>query len=116
MIRRTIGEVLARGLHDDRVRGIVSVTRVAVAADLTAATIHVSVLPAAHARLVLRGLRHAAPRIRAELARRVQMRRIPRLSFELDESLKRQADLDAALADAREQGSAGPEPQPEPGP
>ncbi len=113
-IRRGIGAVLLRGLGDERIRGLVSVTRVAVAPDLRTATVHVSVLPQEHAALTLHGLNRAAPRIQAELARHVQLRRTPRLKFELDDSLKKQAALDAALAEARAAGDgpagSGPEP------
>ncbi len=101
VIRRAVGSALSRGLHDRRVRGLISVTDVTVDKDLGEATVHVSVLPAEHAQLTLHGLQHAAPRLRAQLGKSLSLRRIPRLQFRLDDSLKKQAEFDRALGEAR---------------
>ncbi|MHC4415406.1 MAG: 30S ribosome-binding factor RbfA [Planctomycetota bacterium] len=114
LIRKAVQNTLSRGLHDDRVRGLISVTKVSVGADLAQATVHVSVMPEEYAELTLQGLRHAAPRLRAELGRAVRLRRTPRLSFELDQSIKKQAALDAALVEARRlEGRPSPSDPPE---
>ncbi len=102
LIQRAVQSALSRGLHDDRVRGLISVTKVEVSPDLANATVYVSVLPAERAELTLHGLRHAASRIRSQVAGAVSLRRVPRLAFSLDHSLKKQAEVDAALAEARE--------------
>ncbi len=104
LIRRAVQTALSRGLHDPRIRGLISVTKVLVGEDLSQASIYVSVLPAEHGELTLHGLRHAASRIRAQVGRAVRLRHIPRLSFHLDDSIKMQARLDAALAEARGNG------------
>ncbi len=101
VIRRAVGSELSRGLHDRRVKGLISVTDVTVGKDLAEATVHVSVLPAEHAQLTLHGLQHAAPRLRARLGKSLSLRRIPRLRFRLDDSLKRQAEFDRALGEVR---------------
>ena len=93
--------VLSRGLHDPRVRGLVSVTKVDVDGALKNAAIYVSVLPQEYADLTVRGLQHAAPRMQSQLSKTVRMRRTPKLTFHVDESLKKQAEFDAALAEAR---------------
>ena len=102
LIQRAVQSTLSRGLHDERVRGLISVTKVEVSSDLANATVYVSVMPAERAELTLHGLRHAAGRIRSRVAGAVSLRRVPRLAFALDDSLKKQAALDAALAEARE--------------
>ena len=104
LIRRAVQTALSRGLHDPRIRGLISVTKVLIGEDLSQASVYVSVLPAEHAELTLHGLRHATSRIRAQLGRAVRLRHIPRLSFHLDDSIKMQARLDAALAEARGDG------------
>jgi len=101
VIRRAVGLELSRGLHDRRVKGLISVTDVTVDKDLGEATVHVSVLPAEYAKLTLHGLQHAAPRLRALLGKSMSLRRIPRLQFRLDDSLKRQAEFERALSEAR---------------
>ena len=109
LIRRAVQTVLGRGLHDPRVRGLVSVTRVRVEQDLAHAAVYVSVLPAEHAGLTLHGLQRAAPRIQRRVGEAVRLRRVPRLTFHLDESIKKQAEFDAALAEARDDGDGPPD-------
>lgn len=104
-LRRAVQMILSRGLNDPRIRGLVSVTELDLAPDQSHARVCVSVLPAEHGPLTLTGLRHAAPRIAAEAGRSVRARRLPSLSFELDDRLKRAAALDALLAHDREEPS-----------
>lgn len=101
-IHRAVQEQIGRGLADPRIRGLVSVTRVSVDDDLSQATVHVSVLPAERGPLALQGLRQARARIRAGLGRSVRMRRVPSLTFRLDESIKKQAEFEAALRQEEE--------------
>ncbi len=101
MILRAVQSVLGRGLQDPRIRGLVSVTRVSLDQDLSHAAVYVSVLPAENAPLTLKGLQHATPRVQAQVGKAVRMRRVPRLSFHVDESIKQQAEFEAALAEAR---------------
>lgn len=98
VIRAAVQAVLSRGLGDPRVRGLISVTRVDVALDLAQAKVYVSVLPAEQAPLAMHGLRSAAGHIQSEIARDVVARRMPRLSFSLDDSLKKQAMIDQVIA------------------
>ena len=51
LIRRAVQVVIGRGLHDPRVRGLISVTKVVMDDDLSQATVYVSVLPQEHAAL-----------------------------------------------------------------
>ena len=103
LIQRGVQTVIGRGLHDPRVRGLISVTKVVVDDDLSQATIYVSVLPQEHAELTLHGLRHAAPRIRSEISRGIRLRRVPRLRFQLDDSIKRQAVFEKALKEEEDE-------------
>lgn len=96
-IRAAVQAAISRGLNDPRIRGLVSITKVTVAPDLSEAFIHVSVLPAEHSVLTMRGLESAAGHLRASLRDSIRMRKLPRLSFRLDESLKKQAELEAAI-------------------
>lgn len=111
-IQRAVSQELARGLNDARIRGLVSVTRVTVSQDMADATVGISVLPAEHAELTLHGLRSATPHLQRAVARAVQMRRVPRLAFQLDRSLKRLAEIDGALAAARNPGNDSTAPPP----
>ncbi|MCA9290703.1 MAG: 30S ribosome-binding factor RbfA [Phycisphaerales bacterium] len=109
-MRRGVQDVITRGLNDPRVRGLVSVTRVTLSIDFADAVVYVSVLPEDASELSLHGLRHAAPFIRSELAKRVQLRRIPRIEFRIDRSLKKEAEVLAALAALDLAEPASPDP------
>ena len=96
-IRAAVQQSISRGLNDPRIRGLISVTKVKVAPDLSEAIVHVSVLPEEQAALTLRGLESAAGHLRASLYENIRIRKAPRLLFRIDESLKKQAKLDAAI-------------------
>ncbi len=91
LIRREMSELLRSGIRDERVHhGMVSVTEVEVAGDLQHCRIHVSVFGTADdQRLTMEGLKAAAPYVKGELARRLQMRRTPEVVFLLDRALER---------------------------
>ena len=97
VIRHAVQDVISRGLGDPRIRGLVSITHVDVTADLSEAKVHVSVLPATHEDLTMHGLQDAAGHIQHEIAPAITSRRLPKLRFVKDDSLKKQAALDAAL-------------------
>ncbi|MCZ6837351.1 MAG: 30S ribosome-binding factor RbfA [Planctomycetota bacterium] len=101
VIQRAVQMILTRGINDPRVRGLISVTGVQLSDDYAQVTILVSILPEEHSDLTMHGLRHASKHIRSQLGREVRLRRIPRLEFKLDKSLKKQSEVLAALAAAR---------------
>ncbi len=113
MIRRAVQAVLTKGLNDPRVRGLLSVTRVEVSDDLARAAVLVSVVPAEQATLTLHGLQHAARHIQLRVRETVRIRRMPRLVFRLDESIKREAGVYGAIIEARrsdrQRAASGPQ-------
>lgn len=102
-IQRDLQTLLVRGLQDPRVKGLITLTGVRVTDDLTAAIVTVSVLPAEQQDLTMHGLRAAAGYLRRELGKTVQTRRLPALQFKLDESIKRGAEVRAALDRVRDE-------------
>lgn len=99
-LRRAVQEVLARGLSDPRIAGLVTVTAVTLDEDLRHAVVHVSVYPADKQDLTLHGLRAAAAHVRHQVGEAVRVRQMPELSFRLDPSLKKQAAVLDAIARA----------------
>jgi ribosome-binding factor A len=96
-IQRAVQQVLARGLNDPRVRGLITVTRVDVAPDLSRARVMVSILPEDRAELAMHGLQHAAQHIRTQIGKSIDIRRMPELDFRLDDSLKRAEAVYASI-------------------
>ncbi|MEM8758022.1 MAG: 30S ribosome-binding factor RbfA [Planctomycetota bacterium] len=103
LIRDAVQAVIAKGLHDPRVRGLITATRVTLSDDLRQATVFVSVLPDDKRELTMHGLRAASKHIRHEISGKLALRSIPELSFKPDIAAARQAQVLDALADvARE--------------
>jgi len=92
-LRKTVGELIAQGLNDPRVRGLVSVTGVEVSPDDNHAEVRISVLPAAAEALTLQGLESAAGRLRISVGKKLRIRSVPHLRFVADHSLKKQAEV-----------------------
>ncbi|HUT58942.1 MAG TPA: 30S ribosome-binding factor RbfA [Phycisphaerae bacterium] len=91
LIRSIIGRLLLAKLSDPRLDPArTSVTRVEVPEDLLTARVFVSIMGTeAQQRNALRALRHAAGHIQELMAREIELRHTPILSFELDEKLKK---------------------------
>lgn len=96
-IRRIVSESLLREVGDPRVadlQGMITVTRVDVTPDLADAKVYVSILTTKGTpKTVLSGLKSATRRIQGDVAKGLPIRVAPRLSFELDESLKKEAEI-----------------------
>ena len=101
VLKRSVQDVLTRGLNDPRVRGLISVTKVDVAPDYSEAIVWCSVLPEEHGPLSIKGIEHAGAWIRRTVAEKVSLRRMPKLVFRLDESLKKQAEVLSAINEGR---------------
>ena len=103
VMKRTLQDVINRDLADPRISGVVTVTRVSVSPDGRQATVWCSVMPADRSSLVKHGLTAATGRIHRSLKDRLEMRRVPRLHFKIDETLKREAAVLAAIDEAKRQ-------------
>ncbi len=114
-LEKGVQQVLARGLQDPRVRGLITVTRVDVTPDSKQATIGISVLPVEHQKLTVHGLQSAARHIRREVAELIRTRTMPELRFVEDSSLKKQAEVLSTLAKVREEFDDKAESEPEGG-
>jgi ribosome-binding factor A len=88
-IREVVSMAILAELKDPRVRDV-TVTYVEVSSDLRHAKVHVSVMgDETRQQLSLRGLQNAAGFLQAKIAERIDIRYTPRLSFLLDQGVKR---------------------------
>lgn len=102
LLRRAVQSVLAEGLSDPRLEGVLlSVTDVTVSDDLRTATVKVSVLPDTRESAAMHALRTATRHVRREAGDRTALRKLPELTFKLDRSLKKQAAVLDALSRVR---------------
>ena len=92
LFREDLSDIIRTELNDPRIGEIISITRVNVSADLENADAYVSVLGDADEKAsTIAALSHAAPFLRRHLLERIRIRRVPRLHFELDESIEEAA-------------------------
>ena len=86
--QRELGEILARGLKDPRIKGFITVTGAKMAPDLKDVTVYVSIhADEATRETTLVGLRAAAGYLQREVAQRIHLRYTPHLRFAYDASV-----------------------------
>jgi ribosome-binding factor A len=93
LIQRIVQMEILRGIADPRMRGLVTVLGVDMAADLEEASVRVSVLPAEFGSLNIQALNHAASHLRRTVLKESRIRHAPKLRF----VLKRAAEVEAAM-------------------
>lgn len=87
-VRKALDDIIRNSVKDPRVSGIFSITRADVTRDLSFCTVKVSVLEAEKREGTLEALKSAAGFIRSELGRKVKLRALPELIFELDTGME----------------------------
>lgn len=100
-IRQELADILMREMKDPRVIGV-TFTAVDVTSDLEHAKVWFTVLSGEHEAARL-GLARASGFLRSELAQRMRMRLVPKLTFQYDESIARGAHLSQLIDQAVEQ-------------
>jgi ribosome-binding factor A len=99
-LRQEVSILVRDEVRDPRV-GLVTITAVETSPELDHARVYVTVLGDDEEKeQALQGLRSAAPFIRGQLGRRLHMRRIPELHFQIDRVLEEASRIDALLREA----------------
>jgi ribosome-binding factor A len=97
-IRDELAQLLAHETRDPRISGVISITSVETARDLSVAHVYVSVLGTEEeAREVVKNIRRAASFFRRELAARMNLRHTPELDFLVDLSIAEGARIEQLL-------------------
>ncbi|MEM0983256.1 MAG: 30S ribosome-binding factor RbfA [Planctomycetota bacterium] len=99
-LRKELDRVLARGLADPRVKGMITITGLTVSDDFKTADVSVSIVPEDAQELTMHGLRSAAGHIRNQVKKRIATKVMPRLEFALDTGLKHQRTVYELIAKA----------------
>ena len=94
LIREEISELLQRQVKDPRLGGFISVTKVSTSPDLSHANVFISIMgDEREKREALEALTKASGFLRRELSPKLTLRRIPELSFHLDDSIEKGAHV-----------------------
>lgn len=90
LLRQEISDLLQRQVKDPRLGSFISVTAVDISSDLKFAKVYISRMGTeAEKKETLEALSSASGFIRHELGNRIQARRVPELSFRLDETIEK---------------------------
>jgi ribosome-binding factor A len=111
VIQKDLAEVLQNAARDGMKGVIISVTRVHVTSDLSTAKAHISIFPGTNREEIFKGIRSNTTAIRYEVAQRTknQLRRMPELSFHIDDTLDYIEEIDKALQGKKENPIKHPE-------
>jgi ribosome-binding factor A len=98
-IREVVSMAILTELRDPRVQNV-TVTGVEVAPDMRTAKVMVSVMgDESMQRLCLRGLANSSGFLQSKVAKRIDTRYTPRLSFEIDDGIKKSIEVGRILQD-----------------
>ncbi|WP_066720559.1 30S ribosome-binding factor RbfA [Clostridium sp. Marseille-P299] len=88
-VQKELSMLIVRELKDPRIHPMTSIVNVEVAPDLKTAKVYVSVLGDVEAQKnTLAGLKSAAPFLRSQLAKSINLRNTPELTFVVDQSIE----------------------------
>src|SRR5437870_2038784 len=116
VIREVASQTILFELRDPRVKNV-TITRAEVSGDLQHAKVFVSIMGTdQEQKLCLHGLKHATGFVQGKLAKRLQTRFTPLLTFVLDHGVKNSIEVSRLINEAKAQGgissaaeeSAGP--------
>jgi len=93
VIQQEVSQLLREQVNDPRLNGLISITRVSTSADLRHTKIFISSIGDVDKKEILRGFAAASGFLRCQLATRLQLKHMPELSFQFDDSIERAANV-----------------------
>ena len=101
-VREEIAAILAAGVKDPRVTGLVTVTGVEMSRDLAQATVFVSIYGEdADRETTMEGLQSVASGLRGRVGRALKLRLAPAITFKTDDTAARAARIESLLASVK---------------
>lgn len=99
-VQKELSRIISREIKDPRIHAMTSVTQVMVTPDLKECKAYISVLGDEQAKQdTLAGLKSASGYIRKELARSINLRNTPEISFFMDESIEYAINMSKKIDD-----------------
>lgn len=96
-VKVALSNIITYDVKEPSVTGLISVTDVKITPDQKYAKIYISIFGKQNKEKVIEALKKATGYIKSELARKVRMRNIPSLQFELDDSIEYGAYMDKVI-------------------
>ena len=99
-VQKELSRIISREIKDPRIHAMTSVTQVMVTPDLKECKAYISVLGDDQAKEdTLAGLKSASGYIRKELARSINLRNTPEITFYIDESIEYAINMSKKIDD-----------------
>lgn len=99
-VQKELSRIISREIKDPRIHAMTSVTQVMVTPDLKECKVYISVLGDDQAKEdTLAGLKSASGYIRKELARSINLRNTPEITFYIDESIEYAINMSKKIDD-----------------
>jgi len=96
-VKIALSDIILNEVKEPSVTGLISVTDVKITPDQKYAKVYISIFGKQNKTKVIDALKKASGFIKKELGRRVRMRNIPALLFELDDSMEYGAHMDKVI-------------------
>lgn len=101
-LKKEISHIIDFELKNSNVTGLISVTKVKVTPDLKYAKVYVSILNSKNVKKTMEGLQSSSGFIRSQVARTINLRITPELTFEIDDSIEYGAKIEAILKELKQ--------------
>ena len=96
-VKIALSDIIMNEVKEPSVTGLISVTDVKITPDQKYAKVYVSIYGKGHKNTVIDALKKATGFIKKELGRRVRMRNMPDITFELDNSMEYGEHMDRVI-------------------
>jgi ribosome-binding factor A len=96
-VKVALSDIITYEVKEPSVTGIISVTDVKITPDQKYAKVYISVFGKSNKQKIIEALKKATGFIKLELGKKVRMRNIPELQFELDDSIEYGAYMDKVI-------------------
>ncbi len=100
-LKKELNELIAHEIKDPRIDSLVSVTKVQTAKELKFARVFISVFSKENPKEVLDVLNKASSFLRSKLFKRLKIREVPELHFQLVDSIEYSFKIDNILKDIK---------------
>jgi len=99
-VKRELDQILRDELNDPRIGGTYAILRADVTRDLRYCKVRISILEEDRRKDMMAALKSAAGFVRRELGKRMDLRYVPEIIFELDTNIEYAAHIDKLLRES----------------
>lgn len=96
-LKKEISNIFTFELKNPNVTGMLSVTKAKITPDFKYAKIYVSIINSKNIEKTMKGLKDSSGFIRSQIAKKINLRVTPELTFELDDSYEQGMRIDDIL-------------------